>query len=63
MIYKLKKAARRPSSSWHKFYVWIRIIRIEQRDGSKPIWGIVLFDTIERRYSATYGRNLWRMPK
>lgn len=61
MIRTMRDTKNRPSTKWKRTFVWFRIVKIE--DGHvKPSWGICIFDYMERRYSASQGRTMWRNP-
>lgn len=61
MIRTMRDRPTKPSTKWKRTFVWFRILKIESGN-VKPSWGIVLLDYMERRYSATEGRTMWRHP-
>jgi hypothetical protein len=57
-----KPTDKRPRT-WKPHFVIFRVLKIEDERRSCPQWGLVVLDMMERRYSQSKGRWLWRAPK
>lgn len=45
---------------WHRKFVIFGLLRIEKRDSANQQLKLVVLRTLERRYSASSGSNIWR---